>query len=207
MKKLPLLLSMLFLAITLARVAKFSDDYLQAGGLGWVFSIALGVAVFAAAYWTRVATTRKQAVAALVLFVSIDAFFNFAHVWLSADTEQPLVAGGAVLYGLFPTLAVALLGWLSGAISRLPPGVGERNRNRLEQVFYNRIAAWAERAEQIEQARVLEPATPELVEQAGYKYNCSFCVWGSDNPKEYAGHMSSHAKKNGHAKKESEATR
>ena len=199
MKRLPLILSALFLAITLARVASFAQHELKAGPLGWVFSIALGVAVYASAYWTRIPSTRKQAAAALVLFIAIDAYMNFTHVWLSADTEQPLVAGGAVLYGLFPTLAVALLGWLSGAISRLPPGAGERNRNRLEQVFYNRIAAWAERAEQAEQAKVLEPVIPELVEQ---KYNCTFCTWSTDDAKSYAGHMSSHARKNGHKVKQ-----
>jgi 4-amino-4-deoxy-L-arabinose transferase-like glycosyltransferase len=202
MKRLPLILSALFLAITLARVASFAQHELKAGPLGWVFSIALGVAVYASAYWTRIPSTRKQAAAALVLFIAIDAYMNFTHVWLSADTEQPLVAGGAVLYGLFPTLAVALLGWLSGAISRLPPGVGERNRNRLEQVFYNRIAQWAERAEQTEQAKVLEVAPPVLVEQTGNKYNCTFCTWGTDDAKSYAGHMSSHARKNGHKVKQ-----
>jgi 4-amino-4-deoxy-L-arabinose transferase-like glycosyltransferase len=195
MKRLPLILSALFLAITLARVASFAQHELKAGALGWIFSIALGVAVYASAYWTRIPTTRKQAIAALVLFILIDAFFNFAHVWLSADTQQPLVAGGAVLYGLFPTLAVALLGWLSGAISRLPPGVGERGRNRLEQALYSRIVQWAERAEQTEQAKDVVYVLPE---QAAYKYNCSFCDWGTDDAKSYAGHMSSHARKNGH---------
>ena len=206
-KRLPLILSALFLAITLARVASFAQHELKAGPLGWVFSIALGVAVYASAYWTRVPTTRKQAAAALALFIAIDAYFNFAHVWISTDTSVPLIVGGVILYGLFPTAAVGVLGWLSGAISRLPPGVGERNRNRLEQVFYNRIAQWAERAEQAEQAKVLEPVIPELVEQTGNKYNCTFCTWSTDDAKSYAGHMSSHARKNGHAKKELEMTK
>lgn len=122
MKRLPVLLTALFLAITLARVAGFTSQYMAAGAMGWVYSIALGVAVYASAYWTRNATTRKAAIVALVFFVAIDCYFNLAHVLLSADRSQTLTAIGAVLYGLFPTLATALLGWLQTSVNKLPPG-------------------------------------------------------------------------------------
>jgi hypothetical protein len=174
-----------------------------------VFSIGLGVAVYAAAYWTRVASTRKQAGAALILFIFIDAFFNFAHVWLSADVSVPLISIGAILYGLFPTLAVALLGWLSGAISRLPPGVGERNASKVEQAFLLRVADMIRQptVEVVEEQKpVLIEQTVEQIEQVAteteYRKVCGLCLEVFDDPKRYAGHMSSHARKNGHKKEE-----
>lgn len=201
MKRLPLFLSGIFLAITLTRVAAFADQELKAGILGWLFSIALGIAVYTAAYWTRVQSTRKQAAAALVLFVLIDAAFNLAHVWISADTSNWIVAGAAVLYGLFPTCAVALLGWLSGAISKLPPGVGERSLSRIEQAAAARLAGLLE-PEQKQQARLLESAAYRAEESAKpaeiSSYQCPICrtIW--PDAKSYGGHMSHH--RNGHVK-------
>lgn len=142
MKKLPMILAGAFLAITLARVAGFTADTMSAGVLfGWLFSIGLGVAVYGSAYWTRNATTRKPALFALFLFIAIDAFFNFAHVWHGAKRIDMLATTGAVLYGLFPTAAVALLGWLQTSINKLPPGSQGAKRQRLTANVYDWLAS------------------------------------------------------------------
>ena len=59
MKRLPIILVGVFLAITLARVAAFASNQMHAGALGWLFAAGLGVAVYASSYWTRTAITRK----------------------------------------------------------------------------------------------------------------------------------------------------
>lgn len=139
MKRLPLILVGVFLSITLARVAAFAANQMQAGVLGWLFAAGLGVAVYASSYWTRTAITRKAAGVALVFFIGIDAYFNFADVWLAVDTTNQLVAAGAVLYGLFPTVAVGLLGWLSGAIRKLPPDAAQMRSRRVGDALAMRI--------------------------------------------------------------------
>lgn len=189
MKRLPLLLSGIFLAITLTRVAAFTDQELKAGILGWLFSIALGIAVYTAAYWTRVQSTRRQAIVALGLFVLVDAALNLAHVWISADTTDWIVASTAILYGLFPTCAVALLGWLSGAISKLPPGVGERSMSRIEQAAAARIAGLLD-SPAAYRAEAAERPAEKPVETSSFQ--CQICrtVW--PDAKSYGGHMSHH---------------
>jgi len=141
MLRLPVALVAAFLAITLARVAQFTAHHMQAGVLGWLFAAGLGVAVYTASYWTRTATTRRAAGVALVFFVAVDSYFNFADTWLAADTSTPLIAAGAVLYGLFPTVSVALLGWLSGAIRRLPPDAAQMRNGKIGHALGERILA------------------------------------------------------------------
>ena len=141
MRRLPILLVAAFLAITLARVAQFTANHMQAGVLGWLFAAGLGVAVYTASYWTRTATTRRAAGVALVFFVGVDSYFNFADTWLAADTSTPLIAAGAVLYGLFPTVSVALLGWLSGSIRKLPPDAAQMRTSRVGAALGERILA------------------------------------------------------------------
>ena len=106
---------------------------------------------------------------ALVFFVGVDAYFNFADVWLSADTSISLVAVGAVLYGLFPTLATALLGWMSGAIAKLPPDAAQRSATSARQRMTGALAALVERmtgAGSAESATgvaaIAQPATHEM---------------------------------------------
>ena len=141
MRRLPVLLVAAFLAITLARVAQFTALHMHAGVLGWLFAAGLGVAVYTASYWTRTATTRRAAGVALVFFVAADSYFNFADTWLAADTSTPLIAAGAVLYGLFPTVSVALLGWLSGSIRKLPPDAAQMRGGKIGNALGERILA------------------------------------------------------------------
>lgn len=219
MKRMPLILSGVFLAITLARVAQFVSDQMSAGVLGWLFAVGLGAAVYTASYWTRSATTRKQARIALVLFVAVDAYINFADVWMGANVENPLVAVGAVLYGLFPTVAVAALAYLAGAIQKLPPDGAARRNNALIDALYKRAlrklrvpdveptqattAAANESA-----AQPVEPVAPTEATNASAqptaqptkatrskKYTCAQCGVGYDVQQSLASHLGAHARK------------
>lgn len=125
MRKIPQLLALLFLVITLSRVASLAAYGLGAGPLGWAFSIGLGAGVFTSAYWTRTDQVRRKALGALIFFVLTDLTFNAAEVYrhmLAAGTwRDPVLRVAAVVYAGFPTVAASLLGWLQGAIDRLPP--------------------------------------------------------------------------------------
>lgn len=123
MRRIPFLLAGLFIALTLFRVAWFVSDALKAGAMGYVFSVGLGVAVYASSYWTRTQTTRKAALVSLVLFVLVDGYFNLTEVIRAIDwyAAGPMVQVAAVAYGVFPTCAAALLGWMQSSVNRLPP--------------------------------------------------------------------------------------
>ena len=123
MRRLPFALAGLFVALTLTRVAWFAADALHAGPLGYLFSVGMGAAVYASSYWTRTQTTRRAALVSLALFVAADGYFNLTEVVRSIDWYNvgTMVQIAAVVYGLFPTCAAALLGWLQSSINRLPP--------------------------------------------------------------------------------------
>ncbi len=175
MRRAPLVLSACFLLITLARVAAFAQHQMQAGWLGWAFSIGLGAAVYTASYWTRNVTTRKQAIIALAFFVAADCYLNFAHVWLSANTSVPLVAIGAILYGLFPTAAVALLGWLSGAVSKLPPDAAGLRTRRISGALQNLILARIEQTVPALPAQTAQPVAQSTPVPAQSASTCAIC--------------------------------
>jgi hypothetical protein len=208
MRRLPVLLVGVFLTITLARVAEFSARHMQAGALGWLFAVGLGAAVYTASYWTRTATTRKQAMTALVFFVGVDAYFNFADVWLAADTSINLVAVGAVLYGLFPTLATALLGWMSGAIAKLPPDAAQRNAASARARASNALSAWIERmtaqpsAQPIGSIALVErsdaqPSATPAQHDATHAHVCAVCGYTARNQQALAAHLRTHKRKEG----------
>jgi hypothetical protein len=207
-RKAPLFaLSGLFLAITLARVAGFSSEKMGAGVLGWAFAAGLGLAVAVSSYWTRTATTRKQAVVALVFFILVDAFFNAAETWLSADTSEPLVRIGAIVYGVFPTAAVALLGWLAGAISRLPPtkpGAGSQAQTRALEAFWSKVERIIGKSLQDQPAPVATQAPQEQPDPLPFK--CPLCPAAFGSQKAANGHMVAHVaeRRNGHKKVEAD---
>jgi hypothetical protein len=124
-RRLPLALSAMFLAITLARVANLAAGPLHAGVLGWLYAVGLGLAVYTAAFWTRTATTRRSAAITLAFFVLVDCYMNLVDVLRVADMSTTWLLIAAWAYGLFPTLAVGLLGLLQAQISRLPPVHGK----------------------------------------------------------------------------------
>lgn len=196
MRRLPVLLVAAFLAITLARVAQFTAHHMQAGVLGWLFAAGLGVAVYTASYWTRTATTRRAAGVALVFFVAVDSYFNFADTWLAADTSTPLIAAGAVLYGLFPTVSVALLGWLSGAIRRLPPDAAQMRNGKIGHALGERILALigASPADEVAQPTQTDAQPAHEVTQAPElsAHTCASCGMAYASQQALAAHTRKH---------------
>jgi len=169
---------------------------MQAGVLGWLFAAGLGVAVYTASYWTRTATTRRAAGVALVFFVAVDSYFNFADTWLAADTSTPLVAAGAVLYGLFPTVSVALLGWLSGSIRKLPPDAAQMRTSRVGAALGERILALigASPADEVAQPTQADAHHAHDVTQAPQTraHVCASCGMAFASQQSLAAHMRKH---------------
>lgn len=208
MKRLPTILTGLFLAITLARVANLVASQMGAGILGWLYAIGLGVAVYVAGYWTRVQVTRKIAITSLVVFVVIDGFFNLVEVLRSTYPDRAevkfMIAVAMWVYGLFPTAAAALLGWLQGYVNKLPPSTKKPAGFALIlERLVQRVLAWLEQP---------VPKKTPAVETAKAAKVCVQCSWtsaeaeaqGRDPKRAYAAHTKVHvtARKNGHSKKE-----
>ena len=129
MKRLPLILGLIFISVTVHRVAVFSGG----GFNGWAVALALAVGVFLSAYFSEMKTTSKPALVALVAFVIVDGLFNVSEVlrwsvevgrWnfyleFSEGFGIYIYRLADPLYGIFPTIAAAMLGWLSKSAERM----------------------------------------------------------------------------------------
>lgn len=222
MRKLPTLVAGAFLAIQLQRVADFVSKGLNGGPvLGWAFALGIAAGVFVSAYWTRQSITRKdgeedkrdrQARSAawwsLVIFISLDGAFNLA------ETLRVLIDQGlrvyAVIYGVSPTVAAAVLGSMQGRIDRLP--VAPR-KSRTGSVL-DAVALWLERVFAVDNpveapAATAQPAQAARipVEATAIRYcDVPGCGWSTascepavrDNPERsqraLAGHKRNHSR-------------
>lgn len=134
-RKLPTLLALAFVSITLARVSHFADVHMHAGFLGSLFALCMGVSVFVVSMQTREHITikdgvkedrrsrnaRKIAWCVLVPLVLAEGLFNLADVLSELGANEPVhIQIAAWVYGLFPTLIAAGLGMLQGFLDRLP---------------------------------------------------------------------------------------
>lgn len=143
--KQPRNLSFFFIAITAGRVALYISQGLHVGPAGWLFSIGIAWAVFESFRWISYSDTDKSgnqtanwhvrapAIASGLFFIVIDLIFNEGEIVRSLapqdlvppesnfigferDAIRAAMQVSALLFGAVPTLAVALLGWLQGAI-------------------------------------------------------------------------------------------
>lgn len=135
MRKAPSVLALLFITITLARVAHFAEVHMHAGLLGWLFALCMGASVYVVSSNTREHITvrenaqedrrsrnpRRVAWAVLAPLVLSEGLFNLADVLSALAVDAPLhIQIAAWVYGLLPTLLVAGLGMLQGYLDRLP---------------------------------------------------------------------------------------
>ena len=135
MRHAPIVLAGLFVAITIPRVASLSANTLGGGLLGWLFSIGLALGVFVSAYWLRWDYSDPQyarlkrdvyraSLVSLTFFVVVDTACNWAEVYLymarAGLLADPITKTVGGIYAIFPTLAVALLGYLAGKVSKAP---------------------------------------------------------------------------------------
>jgi len=117
---MPFVLAGVFIAITLTRVASLTAGIMGAGWLGWLFAAGLGFGVLLYAYWLRSKTLGGRAKVGLLFLVLVDGGFNLAEVYrhmiAQGTWNDGLLKAAGITYGIFPTLACLLLGWLAGGI-------------------------------------------------------------------------------------------
>lgn len=217
MRKAPTILAVVFIVITLARVAEFSANRMQAGLLGWLFSMGLGAGVYLSAYFTRehVAsretekgekidrrskTVQDWAWGALLFFVVIDGLFNIAEVWSAVDPQDILMKVATGAYGAFPTLAAALLGALQGHVDRLPKPPAQANANialSLRKTIVSRLEAYAGGSQDRvsvsqDNQPVLELAPIEKQVAQALAFHCPSCARSYASQQALAAHMRKH---------------
>jgi len=183
MRKMPTMAVMVALVIQVGRVAEFGDR-IGAGILAWVFAVFLAGSIYGLSYWdgrakytvtadpedkrsfaaqTRVKRVsddaRKEARFWLVLFVIIDGGLNLSETMSALPTG---VIGwqyvGAIVYGVFPTLAALGLGRLQAYIERIPTVSGGGKS------WLDRLVEWLEQGDK--QAPQALPASSKLKAQA-----------------------------------------
>lgn len=129
MRNLPKLLAFAFIAVTLSRVALLISVGFKADWQGWAFAVGLAIGVYLSTYFIRYKETFWPAISATVFFVIVDLWFNEVEIvrtlsasdmiapsanFLSMNAEylRGMMQVSALIYGAFPTIAAALLGWL-----------------------------------------------------------------------------------------------
>lgn len=141
MRKAAQYLAIFFIVTQVDRVANFIHLYQPADTLFYVLlsygqSIGLAIGVYLSFFFVRQAKVKWAAIAGIILFGGADLFFNeFAlirtvsakslieanssFVWIPAETLQVANQIVALAYGVLPTLASAVLGWIQGGVDKL----------------------------------------------------------------------------------------
>lgn len=136
MRNNPSRLAIFFVAITIFRVATFAVFGLQIGWMGYAFAVGLAVGVYLTAYFIRFEESRIPAAIGLAIFLLADMWFNeFENIrtvstmvlisdeanflGLDASSIRTGMQVSALIFGAFPTVAAALLGWLQSGAERV----------------------------------------------------------------------------------------
>jgi len=134
-------LAIFFVITQVDRVATFIHLYQPADTLFYVLlsygqSIGLAIGVYLSFFFVRQPKVKWAAVCGIVVFGGADLFFNeFAlirtvsakalieanssFVWIPAEYLQVANQVVALAYGVLPTLASAILGWIQGGVDKL----------------------------------------------------------------------------------------
>ena len=206
MKKMPMVLAGMFIAITLVRVAALAAEGFQAGALGWLFSAGLGAGIFISSYYSRVSATgkdgeedrrskqtRDMALISMILFVAVDGYFNIMEVQRSLQDETLRIA--AVLYGAFPTLAAALLGGLQGRVDRLPhPPQKASVSFALRAWIVSQLRIDAGQPQECAQPAASLRAEPQVAAFPEPRYRCE-CGYTTDVQQAFAAHARKHRRR------------
>ena len=115
--------------VTIAHVGVYAGQFEPEGGggklLGLLYAIAVEASVAVCAYFTAWATTRKWAWAGFIGFTLASGVMNWGYI---EPTSFP-----AWVYALFPTAAIALLGFLFRQVDVLTKH-GQRTATKPEKV-------------------------------------------------------------------------
>jgi len=153
MKRLPILLAIGFITITVRRVAHFAGG----DGLAWMFATALAITVAVSAYLMGWKKTRVPAFIAFVVFSALDGVFNMTETltWsynVGRWTTALPVFGQTIfvyqitdpIYGLFPTLAAGILGWLARYSEQLALDSARRRKAGFARRLLDAGISWLE---------------------------------------------------------------
>lgn len=136
MRNMPSRLAVFFVLITIARVAAFAVTGLKIGWLGYALAIGLAAGVYVFAYFLPFVETKWPVVIGLTIFLLTDLWFNEFETIRTVSTmtlvednanflgwDAPTIKGmmqlSALIYGAFPTVAAASLGWLQSRAERV----------------------------------------------------------------------------------------
>ena len=132
MRHNPQRLAFFFILITITRVAMFVALGLNVGWFGYAFAIGLAAGVYVSAYFLRFKEAKWAAISTLAIFMLADLWFNeFENIRtvstsqlisdnanfmnIDANTIRYGMQFSALVFGAFPTVAAALLGWLQAS--------------------------------------------------------------------------------------------
>lgn len=141
MRKAAQYLALFFIITQVDRVANFIHLYQPADTLFYVLlsygqSIGLAIGVYLSFFFVRQPKVKAAAIFGIIVFGGADLFFNeFAlirtvsakalieanssFVWIPAEYLQVANQVVALAYGVLPTLASAILGWIQGGVDKL----------------------------------------------------------------------------------------
>jgi len=164
MRKAAQYLAIFFVITQVDRVANFIHLYQPADTLFYVLlsygqSIGLAIGVYLSFFFVRQPKVKWAAIFGIIVFGGADLFFNeFAlirtvsakalieadssFVWITAEYLQVANQVVALAYGVLPTLASAILGWIQGGVDKLTdsdmkPTVWARITRSLVKMFDN----------------------------------------------------------------------
>ena len=152
MRNAPSLAVLVALVIQITRVNDFGVR-IGAGWLAWVFAGFLAVTIYALSYWSGrlkyevtaspedkrsyaqqmrmerlYSRARNNAQFWLLAFVAIDGAINLSETMAALPTGvTSWEKGGAIIYGIFPTLAAVGLGSLQAVLDRIPSVASKRS--------------------------------------------------------------------------------
>lgn len=141
MRKAAQFLALFFIITQVDRVAHFIHLYQPSDStfyrlLSYGQSIGLAIGVYLSFFFVRQPKVKWAAIAGVIVFGGADLFFNeFAlirtvsakalieadssFVWIPAEYLQVANQVVAIAYGVLPTLASAILGWIQGGVDKL----------------------------------------------------------------------------------------
>lgn len=105
----------LFMIVTTFHVGFYAASFEQdtSAVLSWPFALAVDLAIIVCSFFTKYIVTSKPAWVGYFTFTLMSGAMNIGWV-------QPGWNIAAISYALFPTLAIALLGWLFRQVDKLP---------------------------------------------------------------------------------------
>jgi len=148
--------------VTIVHVTAYAASFepsLWTAWLGLPYAVAVEMAIIVAAYFTRWEKTQRIAWAGYFAFVIASGLMNVGY--LAPEFTLSVAAVAAWTYALFPTVAIALLGFLYRQVDSLVAGK-EAKAARASETASDKSET-ALRIERVQPAQLPEPAALPVV--------------------------------------------